>query len=409
MPLGNLLQGYLAAKQGNEAAATQQLQQFGAVQQIMAQQKAAHDAAAIQSTVQGAGGDREATIKALLATGNPNAIGLALKMQEAGKGQSIGAGGLRLPSGEVVPPAVKPETGYTLAPGATRFGPNNQPLASTPANPPKETLKAIMGPGGKGILVPESQAVGKEPYSPSIAGAGMLAPDTLAFTAQQYLTGDKSAVQGYSRNATMRAALQTAIVQQAKIMGMSGPDVAAKMADYAGIMAGSRTVGQRQANIALASNEAIKMMDIVKQRSDAFARTNFIPFNKALAAYESGTGAPEVKALGQSINSLVNVYARAINPTGVPTVEDKREARQWISEINSPAQVEGVLAVLKQEMQAANDSPPVVRAALRAAITGKGAPAEAPRDQQFTEGQTASGPNGQKIIFRGGQWVPFSR
>lgn len=40
-------------------------------------------------------------------------------------------------------------------------------------------------------------------------------------------------------------------------------------------------------------------------------------------------------------------------------------------------------------------------------LLGNGTQQTAPQSQQFQEGQTATGPNGQKIQYRGGQWVPM--
>jgi hypothetical protein len=233
-----------------------------------------------------------------------------------------------------------------------------------------EPLHPIIGPDGKPVLATRSDAVGKTPYNASIAGAGEFSPETLRMTAEQYLTGDRQAVMGFARNATARIKLQNAIVEVAKERGMSGADIAAQMADFSGIMSGSRTVGQRAAQISLASSEAEKMIDIVLNTSAKFDRTSFVPFNKALRAFETQTGKPEVKAFGAAINSLVNVYARAISPSGVPTVSDKEHARMVVESIDSPEQVSAVMDIMKQEMKAAQEAPRDVRAETRAAITG---------------------------------------
>ena len=108
-------------------------------------------------------------------------------------------------------------------------------------------------------------------------------------------------------------------------------------------------------------------------------------------------------AYGQSINSLINVYARAISPTGTPTLEDKREARIWLSEVTSPAQAESVLQVLEQEMKAARSAPQAVREELRAAILGHGSGAT-PQPAVPNEGQKGVSKSGKPIIFRNGQW-----
>lgn len=240
-----------------------------------------------------------------------------------------------------------------------------------------EPLVAVVDKDGKPKMLPRSKAEGMTPYSPSIAGAGQFTPEALRMTAEQYLTGDRQAVAGYARNATARIALQNEIVKVAKEKGWKGSDIAAQMADFQGIMSGSRTVGTRAAQIELASSEAEKMIDIVLEKSKGFDRTSFVPLNKALRAFETQTGQPEVKAFGAAINSLVNVYARAISPSGVPTVSDKEHAREMLAQADSPEQVAAVMDVMRQEMKAARSAPVDVRAATRRAVTDPAAPAPA--------------------------------
>lgn len=204
----------------------------------------------------------------------------------------------------------------------------------------------------------------------SIAGAGKLTPEALVDVASQYLAGDRQAISGFARDQATKSAIQNEISKQMREKGWKGPDVAAQMADFAGIMSGSRTVGTRAAQIELASSEADKMIDIAREQSKKFERTQFVPVNVAIKAYETNTGAPEVKAFGAAVNSLVNVYARAISPSGVPTVSDKDHAREMLSTVDSPAQFQAVTDVMRQEMKAAREAPSEVRRATRSAVTG---------------------------------------
>ena len=262
------------------------------------------------------------------------------------------------------------------------------------ASPQEPAPIAIIGEDGKPKLVSRRDAIGQQPAPrTSIAGTGTFNPQTLEFVAKQYLTGDRQAVQGFARNATARIALQNSIVDEAIKQGLTPEQTAAKMADFAGIVAGSRTVGQRAANISLAATEAQEMIGIVKESSDAFARTNFVPWNMALKAYESGTGTPEIAAFGASVNALVNVYARAINPTGQPTVSDKDHARDVINTVQSPQQVDAVLRIINRELEIAKKAPQTVREATRQGIVG------APK-----EGDKRKSKSGKDIIFRNGQW-----
>ena len=413
--------GYLARGQYNQQREMGDIQQASGAMGILAKIQAAQTERATKEALAQSGGDVEKAMQTLIQSGNiAGAHALApvyeiARKQKRAEQFTQGMRMLNAPSGKVGggpggenAPAEAPQPGNAVpavaAPTATPVDPRQgridkllkiQELADNPAQVTSiqreidrlskemeakntEPLHPIVGPDGKPVLVPRSQAVGKTPFSPSVAGAGQFTPEALRMTAEQYLTGDRQAIAGYARNATARIALQNEIQKVAKEKGWSGKDVAAQMADFAGIMSGSRTVGQRAAQIELASTEAEKMIDIVLDKSKGFERTKFVPINQALKAFETQTGQPEVKAFGAAINSLVNVYARAISPTGVPTVSDKEHAREMLAQADSPAQVQAVMDVMRQEMKAARSAPKDVRAATRAAVTGVEAPAQAP-------------------------------
>ena len=365
--------GWNASRARNQQQEQGQLQQAMSLQAMLAgmqkQKQAemeAQELAQIKATVQQSAGDPTKTIESLLASGNPRAIELATKM----KGM--------LP---------KPAEPYTLGPDQVRFDADGKPIAfglpkPEPKAPAAEPLHPVIDPvTKKPVLRPRSQAEGMEPFSASLAGGGELEPDTLRQVAEQYLAGDRQAIQGYARNSQAKAALQNEIAKQARAKGWSGADVAAQMADFAGTMAGSRTVGQRAAQISLAATEAEKMIPVAEAASKKFERTGFVPANVALKAFQTQTGQPEVLAFGAALNSLVNVYARAISPSGVPTVSDKDHARQMIDSIHSQAQFDAVMDIIRQELKIAKAAPQEVKDATRARVSPGGAapaPAAAP-------------------------------
>ena len=251
----------------------------------------------------------------------------------------------------------------------------------------KASLKPQSGVMTGSGYMSKDEAMRTKALPPSLAGGGQLNPQTLDFVAKQYLAGDRQAIQGFARNSTARIALQNAIVDEAGRRGMTPAATAAQIADFAGVMAGSRTVGQRAANISLAATEAQEMLGIVKETSDKFGRTNFVPWNMALKTFESGTGEPEIAEFGAAVNALVNVYARAINPTGVPTVSDKEHARAVLNTVQSPAQVDAVLGIIRRELEIAKKAPRQVQEATRANVTGQpAAPPTAPTATAPTQG-----------------------
>lgn len=146
----------------------------------------------------------------------------------------------------------------------------------------------------------------------------------------------------------------------------------ADRAAYAGMKAGSRAVETRAANFGLAKSEAYEMADLVTASSAAVPRTNFMPANKALNAFNTNTGNIEVRQFGAALNSFINAYARAVSPIGTPTVSDKNHAREMLSTADSHAQVVGIIAQLKKEMDAAGNAPKVVRKELNTAVRGLG-------------------------------------
>ena len=241
-----------------------------------------------------------------------------------------------------------------------------------------------------------------------------LSPSTLSTMADQYLSGDKAVMQNLGRGAQGAAnvvALREAIAEAARNKGMSGAEIAAKQSEFMGMNAAQRALGTRQANFGLAKSEAYEMADLVTETSEAVSRTQFMPINKALNAYNTNTGGTEIREFGAAQNSFINAYARAISPVGTPTVSDKDHARAMLSTADSHEQVVAIMGQLKKEMEAAGRAPGVVKKEIREGFTkdnaptgGAAKPAGAPK---YQEGQTATGPNGAKMVFKGGKWQPL--
>ncbi len=235
---------------------------------------------------------------------------------------------------------------------------------------------AVYGPDGKTPqYVSAKDAIGKKPYSASIAGQGEFTPETLRMVAEQYLAGDRQAVQGYARNASAKMALANEITKVAAEKGMNGKDTAAIMADYAGMMAGSRVLGARTANIQLAAGEAAQMIPLAVEASKNVARSGFLPFGKVQVMFDDQTNVPELRQFAAANLALINTYARAISPTGVPTQADKEHARKILSIAQDQTSYEATVNQMKKEMDAALAAPERVRAAMKEGISGKAAPA----------------------------------
>jgi hypothetical protein len=152
--------------------------------------------------------------------------------------------------------------------------------------------------------------------------------------------------------------------------GEVGTEQANRQAEYFGVKSGQRTLGNRQANIELAATEFKQVLPIVQQASEAVDRTNYPDLNKVIQAFQSRTGDPNVVRFGSGVNTLINLYARAISPTGVPTVSDKDHARDILNKAWSQGQFTAAVSMMQQEINAALQSPEKVRDEMRKRFIG---------------------------------------
>jgi len=123
-----------------------------------------------------------------------------------------------------------------------------------------------------------------------------------------------------------------------------------------GATAAERSLATQTAKMSTAANEANQMVNVVRDLSDKVDRTEFPTINAITNAVSKGTGGKEIVQLNTSINALVNSYARAISPTGQPTVSDKNHAREVINSAYSTGQLGAILDVMQQEMSIARTS-----------------------------------------------------
>lgn len=197
---------------------------------------------------------------------------------------------------------------------------------------------------------------------------------TLRAMADQYLAGDKSVLAGLGSGnigAMNRFAMRQMIQRVMQERGMTGADVAAKLSEYQGLTAGIRAIGTRSANAELAVNEAMKMQRLVEQASDAVDRSDFRLIAKGENAWSAETGDTNIVKFTAALNSFVQVYVRAVAPTGVPTESVRQHAYEMLNTAMSKEQVKATLQQLDAEMQAALDSPAMAFETFTSRISGR--------------------------------------
>lgn len=199
---------------------------------------------------------------------------------------------------------------------------------------------------------------------------GNLTPDTIDFLAETYRQTGQMPPMGIG---SMAAAARSKVLTRAAELSMGGGktaeeaagNVKTNKAETAGMTAGERVLGSQIANVQVAANEANKMINVAKPYVDKVNPSDYPALNAAGNFVAKNTGDPNIVGLATSLNSLVNAYARAINPKGTATVSDKNHAREIINTAMSKGQLNEAFNVMGQEMQAALASGPETRAAMR--------------------------------------------
>jgi len=218
---------------------------------------------------------------------------------------------------------------------------------------------------------------------------GKFTPDTIDFVAEIYRQTGTMPNLGMGRAA---ADLRQKVIERAAVLARTptaaapgeaapAPISAADAAKtvglnkqaFAGGTAGQRTLGTTLANVTTAATEANNMIPLVEKYAALVDPTEFPLVNAAGNFVARHGGGENVVGLAGSLNSLVNAYARAINPKGVATVSDKNHAREIINTAMSKGQLATALSVMRAEMTSAMNAPKQVQEQMRSGTTAPAA------------------------------------
>jgi hypothetical protein len=251
--------------------------------------------------------------------------------------------------------------------GATKYITENKPVTFAQDTGSGGRLMGRAGLGGPATVVPGSEFT-KTPTFADITSQGQLK----VAQGQLKVAQDRLLKDGATLDPAENAAISKAIIEgrldpnrvngrNAKILAttlLANPDanVLELGVSASGATAAERSLATQTAKMSTAANEANKMVDVVRGLSDKVDRTEFPTINAITNAVSKGTGGKEIVQLNASINALVNSYARAISPTGQPTVSDKNHAREVINSAYSTGQISAILDVMQQEMSIAREA-----------------------------------------------------
>lgn len=265
--------------------------------------------------------------------------------------------GQRLAPEQMGLPYQEPQPTYSSA--VTEAGPMNvrTPIGGGPSSYEFPTISGKPNPA----FLPQPRTGGRASGAADVT----LNEQTLRRMAEQYLGGDRTVFQNLGRGAQGSAnvvALREMVGTIGEERGLSGGDIARIIGEFEGFKAGQRSMGTRGANVLMAATEAGLMADIVTETSDAVDRTEFPNLNAVANAVSKGVGGVEVVKFNTALNSFINVYARAIAPSGQgPTVSDKEHAREMLNIAYSKGQVGGAIDIMLREIEAAKATPGKVK------------------------------------------------
>lgn len=206
-------------------------------------------------------------------------------------------------------------------------------------------------------------------------GEPTLSPETRLRIAKQFLKGDKSGMQNLGRGAQGAAnlvAIQNDITDEAGRQGLSGEQIAARMAEFSGLTAGMRTSGTISARIENAAAEASELVPLALTASQKVVRSGFLPFGKAQVMFDTQSNDPALAEFATANIGLATAYASAMARGNKPTVSDNEHARDLLSTAKSQTAYEATIRQMQREIAAAQRAPKSVRQGLSDEISGKG-------------------------------------
>ena len=310
----------------------------------------------------------------------------------------------------------KPQIGE-LAPGASLYDKKKGKIILTAPTVPKESTPTDLKKTLDELSVIEEN-LAKDPNNKKLQQAQKVYKDKLEkfdqlefpdevldMLARQALSGDTSVFVNVGRgtqgpNNLVR--LRTRMSEIMKASGLAPEEIAARNAEFFGFKAGQRSLGTRGANIELASQEFLNIVPLAKQASEKVGRSKFLPFGKVEVMFNEQVNDPDLAEFAAYNNGIINTYARAISPTGVPTVSDKMHARKIITEAKDQKAYNAAINALEKEIAAAKRSPTEVRESMRKDFV-KSETIPPKSQDKSTSGKAYL--NNREIVVRGGKWV----
>ena len=123
---------------------------------------------------------------------------------------------------------------------------------------------------------------------------------------------------------------------------------------WTGNNAYARTAGSYGARVESATNEVGYFIPQALSASNGLPRGKWVPVNTVVNDARAGKSDPRYYDFATANISLINAYARAVNPSGVPRIQDKEHIEKLLSTATSPQAYQAVLKRIAKEVRASH-------------------------------------------------------
>lgn len=217
------------------------------------------------------------------------------------------------------------------------------------------------------------------------AAVGVINEQGIKGMVAQYLAGDRMAISNIGRGAQSSrnlANFRNELAAEMERRGMSGAEVAIKMAEFEGLKAGMRLLSNREVNLGMGAQELINFAGPALHASEAIPRGKFVPINRLNQNIRLLESDPAMREFSNRNQGLISAYAQIISRTGVTTVHAQSRAEQLLNTAESQEAYQRAVDTLINEADLALKAPDLIRERMRGDFTarqGGGArPAAAP-------------------------------
>jgi len=406
--LGTFLTGYETARQGNLQADSTNIQQAGALQKLFAQQQAVQQERELQQVVAQAGGDPERAMKALLASGRPQAIELAAKlkglMPKHAEPQSIGSGGLRLPDGTIVPPQLRPEQPKPQSIGSGGLRLPDGTVVPPAARPDSPESNKPMTDFGRLNADLKAGRITKEQYDAATRRIGTSSDKASDDVVNAIAQGRMQMPTGFALRSPY---WQDVIERVAKVnpsfdAGVYGARASARRTFASGPEARNVT----------AMNTLIGHLGTLDEAMLALENKDVRLYNAAQNRLRKELGDDRIANFDTAKKAVASEAMRVFRQVGAST----QEMQDWeaaITSAGSPAQMRGTIRTLGELLEKRIEA---IGQQYERTVTGTGNPAGVdPKNRTLLdtlrapagapkEGDTGKSKSGKPTVFRNGRW-----